>query len=197
MVCGCGVETKCKGRSKYEYARSLYYCSRPSIFLGPTIPSRSIRSAPCLFFYVFTLRKESGVRHLFQTQSLAFSRFLHVPFVIVLQFGKTPILPPAELGKMGYTMVGYPLSLLSSSIKAIKSALGRLKAEEPLDDILGSFDEVKRVVSFQDNVEPAPRYDTNYTAKRPNGRLSAVVYRRPRPSIVGDDRLSAVTAVYL
>ena len=116
---------------------------------------------------------------------------------LFLPFGKIPILPPAELGKMGYTMVGYPLSLLSSSIKAIKSALGRLKAEEPLDDILGSFDEVKRVVSFQDNVEPAPRYDTNYTAKRPNGRLSAVVYRRPRPSIVGDDRLSAVTAVYL
>lgn len=80
---------------------------------------------------------------------------------LFLPFGKIPILPPAELGKMGYTMVGYPLSLLSSSIKAMKSALGRLKAEEPLDDILASFDEVKRVVSFQDYVEPAARYDTN------------------------------------
>lgn len=76
------------------------------------------------------------------------------------QFGKTPILPPAELGKMGYTMVGYPLSLLSASIKAMKSALASLKAEEPVDDMLESFEEVKRVVGFKDYTETAAKYET-------------------------------------
>ena len=61
---------------------------------------------------------------------------------------------------MGFTLVGYPLSLLSTSIKAMKSALERLKAEEPLDDILEKFDEVKRVVGFEEYNETAAQYDT-------------------------------------
>eukprot|EP00904_Undaria_pinnatifida_P006056 jgi/Undpi1/2580/HiC_scaffold_13.g05959.m1 len=80
---------------------------------------------------------------------------------IMIEFGKTPILPPAELGKLGYTMVGYPVSLLSASIKAMKSALANLKAEEPLDDMLEKFDEVKRVVGFKDYDETAGKYETS------------------------------------
>ena len=62
---------------------------------------------------------------------------------------------------MGYTMVGYPVSLLSASIKAMKSALANLKAEEPLDDMLEKFDEVKRVVGFKDYDETAGKYETS------------------------------------
>ena len=38
----------------------------------------------------------------------------------MLEFGSTPVLPPQELKKMGYTMAAYPLTLLSSSIKVMQ-----------------------------------------------------------------------------
>lgn len=75
------------------------------------------------------------------------------------QFGKTPILPPKELEKMGYTLVAYPISLLSASIKAMRSTLARLKAEEPTDDLLEGFGELKRVVGFGEYDETASKYE--------------------------------------
>lgn len=74
------------------------------------------------------------------------------------QFGKTPILPPNELQEMGYAIAAYPLSLLSASIKAMNSALARLRAGEPLDDLLEGFEEVQRVVGFTDYDETAANY---------------------------------------
>lgn len=59
---------------------------------------------------------------------------------------------------MGYTIAAYPLSLLSVSIKAMNAALARLKAEEPLDDLLEGFEEVQRVVGFRDYDETAASY---------------------------------------
>lgn len=75
-----------------------------------------------------------------------------------MQFGKTPILPPAELEKMGYAIAAYPLSLLSGAIKAMNSVLARLKAGEPLDDLLEGFEEVQRVVGFRDYDDTAEKY---------------------------------------
>jgi len=48
----------------------------------------------------------------------------------MLEYGSTPILPPAELQNMGYTMAAYPLTLLSASIKAMQESLELIK--EPL-----------------------------------------------------------------
>ncbi|CBJ25471.1 carboxyvinyl-carboxyphosphonate phosphorylmutase [Ectocarpus siliculosus] len=76
----------------------------------------------------------------------------------MLEFGKTPILPPVELEKMGYAIAAYPLSLLSASIKAMNSTLERLKAGEPLDDLLEGFEEVQRVVGFRDYDSTAEKY---------------------------------------
>lgn len=59
---------------------------------------------------------------------------------------------------MGYTIAAYPLSLLSASIKAMNAALARLKAGEPLDDMLEGFEEVQRVVGFRDYDETAANY---------------------------------------
>lgn len=78
--------------------------------------------------------------------------------ILSRQFGKTPILPPAELQKMGYTIAAYPLSLLSASIKAMNSALARLKAGEPLDDLLEGFEEVQKVVGFRNYDATADKY---------------------------------------
>ena len=59
---------------------------------------------------------------------------------------------------MGYKIAAYPLSLLSASIKAMNSALARLKTEEPLDDLLEGFEEVKRVVGFMDYDDTSAKY---------------------------------------
>lgn len=59
---------------------------------------------------------------------------------------------------MGYKIAAYPLSLLSVSIKAMNSALARLKAGEPLDDLLEGFEEVQRVVGFREYDHVSSKY---------------------------------------
>lgn len=59
---------------------------------------------------------------------------------------------------MGYTIAAYPLSLLSASIKAMNLALERLKAGEPLDDLLEGFEKVQEVVGFRDYDDTAAKY---------------------------------------
>ena len=56
----------------------------------------------------------------------------------MLEQGSTPVLPPQELKKMGYTMAAYPLTLLSASIKAMTDSLERIKAGTPTDEIISS-----------------------------------------------------------
>lgn len=67
----------------------------------------------------------------------------------MLEYGSTPILPPAELKRMGYTMAAYPLTLLSASIKAMQESLDRIKNGLPTDDlILVSRREYKRSLLY-------------------------------------------------
>jgi 2-methylisocitrate lyase-like PEP mutase family enzyme len=54
----------------------------------------------------------------------------------MLEYGNTPILPPTELKRMGYTMAAYPLTLLSASIKAMQESLDRIKNGLPTDDLI-------------------------------------------------------------
>lgn len=56
----------------------------------------------------------------------------------MLEQGSTPVLPPQELKKMGYTMAAYPLTLLSASIKAMMESLDRIQKGTPTDDIISS-----------------------------------------------------------
>lgn len=42
--------------------------------------------------------------------------------------GKTPLLPPAALQELGFSIVAYPLSLLGVSVRAMQRALDLLKA---------------------------------------------------------------------
>jgi 2-methylisocitrate lyase-like PEP mutase family enzyme len=66
----------------------------------------------------------------------------------MLEYGSTPILPPAELQKMGYTMAAYPLTLLSASIKAMKESLTLIKEGKPTLDKILTFSETKDAVGF-------------------------------------------------
>jgi 2-methylisocitrate lyase-like PEP mutase family enzyme len=56
----------------------------------------------------------------------------------MLEQGSTPILPPQELKKMGYTMAAYPLTLLSASIKAMTESLDRIQKGLPTDDLIST-----------------------------------------------------------
>ena len=54
----------------------------------------------------------------------------------MLEQGSTPVLPPQELKKLGYTMAAYPLTLLSASIRAMNESLERIKNGDPTDDMI-------------------------------------------------------------
>lgn len=60
---------------------------------------------------------------------------------------------------MGYTLVAYPISLLSASIKAMKLTLAKIKAEKPTEDLLEGFGELKRVVGFGEYDEVSSKYE--------------------------------------
>lgn len=76
----------------------------------------------------------------------------------MLEQGSTPILPPQELKRMGYTMAAYPLTLLSASIKAMQESLDRIKNGIPTDDIIATFSETKNVVGFTKYSQEEDRY---------------------------------------
>mmetsp|Transcript_10861 Transcript_10861/g.22977 ORF Transcript_10861/g.22977 Transcript_10861/m.22977 type:complete len:345 (-) Transcript_10861:418-1452(-) len=76
----------------------------------------------------------------------------------MLEFGSTPILPPADLQKMGYTMAAYPLTLLSASIKAMQELLQLIKEGQPTFDKILSFGETKDIVGFTKYAKEEDRY---------------------------------------
>ena len=99
----------------------------------------------------------------------------------MLEGGKTPVLPPAELEAMpgavallegrphastrvegqpqamGYTLAAYPLTLLSASARASEAALADLKASRPVGNIL-PFPELCDAVGFTEYNALAARY---------------------------------------
>ena len=46
----------------------------------------------------------------------------------LIEGGKTPLLSPAQLQTIGYTIAVYPLTMLNVSIRAMRDALGQLKS---------------------------------------------------------------------
>lgn len=51
----------------------------------------------------------------------------------MLEGGKTPVLPPAQLEEMGYKIAAYPLTLLSRAVSAMNEALDDLKDGRPVE----------------------------------------------------------------
>jgi len=79
----------------------------------------------------------------------------------MLEQGSTPVLPPQELKKMGYTMAAYPLTLLSASIKAMTESLERIEKGTPTDEIISTFMETKDSVGFTKYASEEQRYKTD------------------------------------
>ena len=65
----------------------------------------------------------------------------------LVENGKTPLLPIADLQAMGYKIAVFALTLLNVSIGAMQQALARLKQELPVADLI-DFQELQRIVGF-------------------------------------------------
>ena len=68
----------------------------------------------------------------------------------LIEGGKTPLLSPAQLEAIGYTIAVYPLTMLNVSIRAMREALSSLHAGHAARTM--NFDELKAAVGF-------PAYD--------------------------------------
>lgn len=74
----------------------------------------------------------------------------------LIEFGKTPVLPPAQLEAMGYRIAVYPLTLLNVSIKAMRTALAQTQqgqSPEVLD-----FEALQAAVGFPEYYAGEARY---------------------------------------
>jgi 2-methylisocitrate lyase-like PEP mutase family enzyme len=74
----------------------------------------------------------------------------------MIEHGKTPVLPPAELAAIGYKIAVYPLTQLSVAIKAMRAALQAIKAggkPEVMD-----FEDLKTAVGFPEYYAAEDRY---------------------------------------
>lgn len=76
----------------------------------------------------------------------------------MLEGGKTPFLPPKELEAMGYSIAAYPLTILSAAMKAMRDALGQMKAGRHPDAALLDFAELRRIVGFDEYYEAEKTY---------------------------------------
>ncbi len=76
----------------------------------------------------------------------------------MLEGGKTPFLPAEELGKMGYAIAAYPLTILSAAMKAMREALSVMKTGAHPDAALLDFAELRRIVGFDTYYEAENAY---------------------------------------
>jgi 2-methylisocitrate lyase-like PEP mutase family enzyme len=78
----------------------------------------------------------------------------------MVEGGDTPILSPARLEALGYTIAAYPLTLLSASIRAMDAALAALHSGRAPDNLLG-FETLREIVGFPDYDAEQSRYRTD------------------------------------
>lgn len=79
--------------------------------------------------------------------------------VNLVEGGDTPLLPPARLEALGFRIAAYPLTLLSVSVRALESALARMRAgEQPAESERVSFAELRELVGFPAYDAAAARY---------------------------------------
>jgi len=77
--------------------------------------------------------------------------------VNLIEGGKTPLLPPARLAEIGFTIAVYPLTLLNVSIGAMRGALKELHAGRPATMVM-DFESLKTAVGFPEYYREEARY---------------------------------------
>jgi 2-methylisocitrate lyase-like PEP mutase family enzyme len=77
----------------------------------------------------------------------------------MIEGGKTPILPSSTLDAIGYKIAVYPLTLLNTSIQAMRAALASLRrGERP--SLVMDFDALKTAVGFPEYYAEEAKYRT-------------------------------------
>ena len=94
-----------------------------------------------------------------ERELLAFCEaFPRIPKMVnLVEDGDTPNLPHAQLEAMGFRIAAYPLTLLSSAVRAMQEALVALAVGEPAPRRL-SFGELQALVGFPEYDEALRRY---------------------------------------
>jgi 2-methylisocitrate lyase-like PEP mutase family enzyme len=88
------------------------------------------------------------------------AEFRHVPQMAnMLEGGRTPLVPPAELFRLGFAMVAYPTSLIFRVTRTIEKALADLKAGRlTLEGEGVGFEAFKDIVDFKSWAETEDRF---------------------------------------
>lgn len=73
------------------------------------------------------------------------------------EHGLAPVLPPAELHKMGYSIAAYPLALLQAIITSVVAAMADLAAGNHPKELQG-FEHVKDIIGFNAYYREEERY---------------------------------------
>ena len=79
----------------------------------------------------------------------------------IVEGGLTPNLSMKELEDIGYNMAVYPLTALSSAMKAMVDSLNKLKIDDDRSSNLMSFTELRKRVGFDDYYEISSRYESS------------------------------------
>ncbi len=79
----------------------------------------------------------------------------------IVEGGLTPNLSMKELEDIGYNMAVYPLTALSSAMKAMVDSLNKLKTDDDRSTNLMSFTELRKRVGFDDYYEVSSRYESS------------------------------------
>ena len=79
----------------------------------------------------------------------------------IVEGGLTPNLSMKELEDIGYNMAVYPLTALSSAMKAMVDSLNKLKIDDDRSSNLMSFTELRKRVGFDDYYEVSSRYESS------------------------------------
>jgi len=76
--------------------------------------------------------------------------------------GKTPVLPPAELARIGYKLALYPVTLLSAAISAMQTTLEAMRpGTEAAMPPAVSFPDLQTIVGFPEYWDREAAYKTN------------------------------------
>ena len=79
----------------------------------------------------------------------------------IVEGGITPNLSMRELSDIGYKMAVYPLTVMSSAMKAMIKSLDLLMKDEERSDLLIDFTDLRKRVGFNDYYEISSKYETS------------------------------------
>ncbi len=79
----------------------------------------------------------------------------------IVEGGLTPNLAMNEISELGYQIAAYPLTLLSAAMSAMKMILDRMKVDQPRNDLLLDFGELRKDIGFDEYYENSEAYTSS------------------------------------